>query len=129
MLFLVASVGSDDDSQGTCSSSNEKENCDGQTEKDWLSVAIIFVGIFAVGIGSTGILSFGLPYLDDNSEKDKSPANLSFAMASRIMGPAFGYILGSLTLRVFANPGQNHEGKNIHEGLFYTNKDKKWICM
>ena len=59
-------------------------------------------------------MSFGLPYLDDNSEKDKSPANLSFAMASRIMGPAFGYILGSLTLRVFANPGQGHEGKKTH---------------
>ena len=68
MLFLVASVGSDDDSQGTCSSSNEKENCDGQTEKDWLSVAIIFVGIFRPG-NSTILV---IPYI--NSKGMPRPA-------------------------------------------------------
>ena len=96
-----------------CSASNElNENCDSQTsQKDWLSVGIIFVGIFTVGIGSTSIFSFGIPYVDDNSGKNNSPIYLSFAMASRILGPAFGYVLGSFTLRVFANPAQNHDGK------------------
>ena len=35
-------------------------------------------------------------------------------MISRILGPAFGNILGSFTLRIFANPGENQEG-NISE--------------
>ena len=109
--FTVDSVGAVGDSQGICSASKEEEDCSGQSQKDWLSVGIIFVGIFTVGIGSTGIFSFGIPYLDDNSEKNNSPVALSFAMASRIAGPALGYILGSFTLRVFANPGQNYNGK------------------
>ena len=70
-IFLVNSVGSADDSNGVCSANNElEENCDNQTsQKDWLSVGIIFVGIFTVGIGSTSIFSFGIPYVDDKNEE------------------------------------------------------------
>ena len=112
ILFLVNSVESIGESNSLCLANNTvHEDCDSQvSQKDWVSVGIIFVGIFTVGIGSTSIFSFGIPYIDDNSEKGNSPIALSFAMASRILGPAFGYVLGSFTLRVFANPGENHEG-------------------
>ena len=98
-------------SKGVCASSNTLEDdCDGQIQKDWLSVAIIFIGIFTVGIGSTGILSFGIPYLDDNSEKKNAPIALSLAMFGRVLGPGLGSVLGSITLKVFANPGWKPEG-------------------
>ena len=101
-------------SKGVCAVSNTSDDdCDGQIQKDWLSVAIIFIGIFTVGIGSTGIFSFGIPYLDDNSEKNNSPIALSFAMCSRVFGPALGYVLGSFTLRVFVNPGGACKEENI----------------
>ena len=110
--FLEETVGSTKDSTGICLASDASDtDCDGQTQKDWLSVAIIFIGIFTVGIGSTGIFSFGLPYLDDNAEKNDSPIALSFAMTSRVFGPALGYILGSFSLKVYVNPGRKPEGK------------------
>ena len=106
MSFSVDSLGSTNSSTGVCLSSNTiDDNCDGQTQKDWLSIAIIFIGTFIVGIGSTGIHSFGIPYLDDNSEKNNSPIALSFLLSSRVFGPVIGYVLGLYTLPVFVNPG------------------------
>ena len=46
---------------------------EGQGSRDWLGVSIIFLGIFLSGFGISFYYSFGLPYVDDNSEKDKSP--------------------------------------------------------
>ena len=105
-------VGASNTSTGVCSATNVlNDKCDGQSQKDWLSIAIIFIGIFTVGIGSTGIFSFGVPYLDDNSTKSNTPYALSFAMCSRILGPALGYCLGAVTLKVFVKPGRTPEGK------------------
>ena len=110
--FIVDSVGSDNDLSDLCLATHTtKEQCDSQVQKDWLSIAIIFIAIFTIGTGSTCLFTFGIPYVDDNNAKNKSPLALSFAMASRVCGPSIGYILGSFTLRVFANPGQNHAGE------------------
>ena len=112
---MQAFVDSEDESSHLCYRENTPvDTCDGKTQKDWLSVVIIFIGIFTVGMGSTGIFSFGIPYVDDNSSKENSPVTLSFAMASRIAGPTLGYILGSFCLRVFVNPRQAHGGKILH---------------
>ena len=114
MTISVNSVESRGDSTTLCLANiTILDDCDKQaSQKDWISIAIIFVGIFTVGVGSTGIFSFGVPYIDDNSEKKNSPMAMSFAMSSRVLGPAFGNILGSFTLRIFANPGQNPKGTN-----------------
>ena len=110
--ILVISVEIIGESYSLCQANNTfVDNCDSQgSQKDWISIGIIFAGIFIVGIGSSSIYSFGIPYIDDNSEKKNSPLALSLAMISRILGPAFGNILGSFTLRIFANPGENLEG-------------------
>ena len=78
--------------------------------KDWWSMAIIFVGIFVVGIGSTGIYSFGVPFLDDNAGKQDSPMALGFAMTSRIVGPTIGYALGAVMLSIFVYPKEKPDG-------------------
>ena len=78
--------------------------------KDWLSMAIIFVGIFVVGIGSTGIYSFGVPFLDDNAGKQDSPMALGFAMTSRIVVPTIGYGLGAAMLSIFVYPSEKPYG-------------------
>ena len=109
-------------SNQVCSASNSLDNkCDGQSQKDWLSIAIVFIGIFTVGIGSTGIFSFGLPYMDDNSAKSNSPYALSFAMTSRILGPALGYVMGSFTLKVFVKPGRTPTGKLKTRSIYKAN--------
>ena len=78
--------------------------------KDWWSMAIIFVGIFVVGIGSTGLYSFGVPFLDDNAGKQDSPMALGFAMTSRIVGPTIGYALGAVMLSIFVYPNETPDG-------------------
>ena len=78
--------------------------------KDWWSMAIIFVGIFVVGIGSTGIYSFGVPFLDDNAGKQDSPMALGYAMTSRIVGPTLGYALGAVMLSIFVYPNEKLDG-------------------
>ena len=78
--------------------------------KDWLSMAIIFIGIFVVGIGSTGIYSFGVPFLDDNAGKENSPMALGYAMTSRIVGPTIGYVLGAVMLSIFVYPREKPDG-------------------
>ena len=101
---------------GLCSDDDDflkHQICDRKAPKDWISVAIIFIGIFTVGVGSTGIFSFGIPYIDDNAQRKQSPLALSSIMAGRIIGPTCGYVLGSFTLRVYVNPGADHGGKDV----------------
>ena len=45
--------------------------------KDWTSMWVVFFGIFLLGIATSFFYSFGLPYVDDNSEKEDSPLLLS----------------------------------------------------
>ena len=74
--------------------------CKVQVIRDWGGMALIFVGFFISGIGSSFFYSFGIPYIDDNVSKRNSPMALSFIMAGRVLGPALGYLLGSAALKV-----------------------------
>ena len=76
-------------------------------------MAIVFIGIFVVGIGSTGIYSFGVPFLDDNAGKENSPTALEYAMTSRIVGPTIGYALGAVMLSIFVYPGEKPDGNYL----------------
>ena len=96
----------------------EQCNVNGSPErgyKDWLSMAIVFIGIFVVGIGSTGIYSFGVPFLDDNAGKEDSPMALGYAMTSRIIGPTIGYALGAVMLSTFVYPREKPEGNILYD--------------
>ena len=74
--------------------------CKVQQVRDWAGLAIIFIGFFISGIGTSFFYSFGIPYIDDNVSKRNSPMALSFIMAGRVLGPAMGYLLGSAVLKV-----------------------------
>lgn len=74
-------------------------------------MGVIFFGIFAVGIGSTAIFSFGLPFVDDNNEKNNSPLALAVASCGRTIGPALGYFIGSSTLKYYVYPREKPEGQ------------------
>ena len=69
------------------------EDCD-DTYKDWGSMVVIFFGIFSFGIGVSFYYSFGVPYVDDNTEKIQSPLLLSIIMSAKTLGPSLGYALG-----------------------------------
>lgn len=78
----------------------------GKATKDLGSLAIIFMGIFLMGIGVSFFYSFGIPYVDDNSDKTDSPFRLSIILCSRTLGPTLGYILGASMLAIYINPSK-----------------------
>ena len=44
--------------------------------RDWPGLAIIFIGFFISGIGTSFFYSFGVPYIDDNVSRKNSPVVL-----------------------------------------------------
>eukprot|EP00092_Neocalanus_flemingeri_P019109 GFUD01020699.1.p1 GENE.GFUD01020699.1~~GFUD01020699.1.p1 ORF type:complete len:655 (+),score=122.20 GFUD01020699.1:219-2183(+) len=86
--------------------------------RDWTGIGLIFSGFFITGIGSSFFTSFGIPYIDDNVSKENSPLALSFVMASKMLGPTFGAILGGEALKIYVVPGK---GEGLEEG------DHEWL--
>jgi hypothetical protein len=43
---------------------------------------VVFFGIFLLGIATSFYFSFGLPYVDDNSDRDDSPFFLSLVSSA-----------------------------------------------
>ena len=64
----------------------QEGECDEQHYKDWTSLGIVFLGIFLLGIGVSFYFSFGVPYVDDNTERGNSPLALSVVMSARVIG-------------------------------------------
>ena len=93
------------------------ERCKVQVIRDWGGMALIFVGFFISGIGTSFFYSFGIPYIDDNVSKQNSPMALSFIMAGRVLGPALGYLLGSAALKAGLNILQQFKN-SLKEGHF-----------
>ena len=73
--------------------------------RDVGGMTTIFIGFFISGIGSSFFHSFGIPYMDDNMSKNKSPAYLGVIYGSRTLGPALGALLGNFCLKVYVSPG------------------------
>jgi len=94
--------------QPLCDSSREiVDDCDAEDavgDKDWLSLWIIFFGVFLMGLGGAFYYVFGLPYTDDNSKKDQGPMLIAIIWASRLAGPAVGYALGPACLKLYVKP-------------------------
>ena len=57
-------------------------------------------------------------YLDDNSGKENSQFMLSLTFVFRLIGPTFGYLLGTKCLTTYVNPGQEVD---------YDELDPRWI--
>jgi len=82
------------------------EECHTEKIRDWGGMALIFIGFFISGIGTSFFYSFGVPYIDDNVSRKNSPMAISVVLAGRTLGPALGYVLGTATLKVYVVPGQ-----------------------
>ena len=54
----------------------EDQRCKVERVRDWPGLAIIFIGFFISGIGTSFFYSFGVPYIDDNVSKKNSPVAL-----------------------------------------------------
>ncbi|KAJ8412451.1 hypothetical protein AAFF_G00127870 [Aldrovandia affinis] len=83
---------------------------------------IMLLGQLLLGIGCVPVQPFGISYIDDFASKRNSPLYLGILFAVTTLGPAVGFMLGSIMLRFFVDidkPGGR--------GAELTNKDPRWV--
>ncbi|CAH0381152.1 unnamed protein product [Bemisia tabaci] len=81
-------------------------------------LVVFFVSLLGVGMGQTPVYTLGIPYIDDNVASRESPLYFSITIGVRILGPAMGFILGSLTTRLYVD-------LSVDPGI--TPKDPRWV--
>ncbi|KAL0124702.1 hypothetical protein PUN28_006509 [Cardiocondyla obscurior] len=81
-------------------------------------LAIFFVSLLGVGMGQTAVYTLGIPYIDDNVASRESPLYFAITIGVRILGPALGFILGSLCTMVYADLSRNPQ---------ITPSDPRWV--
>ncbi|XP_070167485.1 solute carrier organic anion transporter family member 74D [Polyergus mexicanus] len=93
------------------SQTDSAEYCEGdflteqriQSKITTVVLAIFFVSLLGVGMGQTAVYTLGIPYIDDNVASRESPLYFAITIGVRILGPALGFILGSLCTMVYAD--------------------------
>ncbi|TRY98359.1 hypothetical protein DNTS_021786 [Danionella cerebrum] len=83
---------------------------------------ILLLGQLLLGIGGVPIQPFGISYIDDFAEKKNSPFYLGILFAVTVIGPAFGYILSSVVLRLFVDIDKMNSGD-----INLKNEDPRWV--
>lgn len=81
-------------------------------------LAIFFVSLLGVGMGQTAVYTLGIPYIDDNVASRESPLYFAITIGVRILGPALGFILGSLCTMLYADLSANPQ---------ITPTDPRWV--
>ncbi|OQV15418.1 Solute carrier organic anion transporter family member 4C1 [Hypsibius exemplaris] len=89
------------------------------TDKDSHIGPLVVFGVshLMMGAGSTTLMILGLPFIDDNSDKQNTPIYFAISFSARIFGPVLGFILGSYCNSIFldwTDPG-------------FSQTDPRWI--
>ncbi|KAL5285654.1 hypothetical protein ACFFRR_007384 [Megaselia abdita] len=89
-----------------------------KSEGNFAPQVVLFTAQFISGIGGSLYYTLGTSYMDDNTQKSKTPALLSLSYFMRMLGPAMGYALASFCLRIYIAP-------NLTPTI--TDKDPRWL--
>ena len=88
-----------------CPANHDDIDCsNGKHSTIWPAVFMLWMGSFLRGLGFTAYFVIGMPYIDDSVSKKNSPIYISLITALRLIGPAGGFLLSSLSLRFYENP-------------------------
>lgn len=89
-----------------------------QTKTTNKVLVIFFVSLLGVGMGQTAVYTLGIPYIDDNVASRESPLYFAITIGVRILGPALGFILGSLCTLLYVDLSVDPQ---------ITPKDPRWV--
>ncbi|XP_063220394.1 solute carrier organic anion transporter family member 74D-like [Bacillus rossius redtenbacheri] len=74
-----------------------------QSKHTTIVLTMFFISLLGVGMGQTAVYTLGIPYIDDNVASRESPLYFAITIGVRILGPALGFILGSVCTRLYAD--------------------------
>uniref|UniRef100_A0A3B3S4C9 Solute carrier organic anion transporter family member n=1 Tax=Paramormyrops kingsleyae TaxID=1676925 RepID=A0A3B3S4C9_9TELE len=82
----------------------------------------VFLGNMLRGIGETPIMPLGVSYLDDFAREENAAFYLSCVQTIGILGPMFGFMLGSLCATLYVDVGAVDL-----ETVSINHKDSRWV--
>jgi dipeptide/tripeptide permease len=83
-----------------CTETESAESLANQ-QLNYIVLVIFVISLYGVGVGQTAVSTLGIPYIDDNVASKESPIYLAITIGVKILGPAFGFILGSYCIRLY----------------------------
>ena len=93
---------------------NECDDADG----NFAPQVLLFIAQLVSGVGGSLYYTLGVSYMDDNIQKSKTPALISFSYFLRMLGPAIGYGLASFALKFYISPSLTPT---------ITTQDPRWL--
>ncbi|XP_078098672.1 solute carrier organic anion transporter family, member 1D1 [Sander vitreus] len=82
----------------------------------------VFLGNMLRGIGETPIMPLGVSYLDDFAKEENTPFYLACIHTVGILGPMFGFMLGSLLAKIYVDIGFVDLNS-----VTINHKDSRWV--
>ncbi|NXO38298.1 SO1C1 protein, partial [Locustella ochotensis] len=82
----------------------------------------ILLGNMLRGIGETPITPLGISYLDDFAKEQNVPVYVACLHTVAMMGPMFGFLLGSLCAKLYVDVGFVDPGS-----ITITPQDSRWV--
>lgn len=101
----------------TNSSDPGRTECETE-EGNLMPQIILFLAQFVAGVGGSLYYTLGVSYMDDNVKKSKTPALISLSYFLRMLGPAMGYALASVCLKMYISPSLTPT---------IDNQDPRWL--
>ncbi|XP_008331619.1 solute carrier organic anion transporter family member 2B1 isoform X2 [Cynoglossus semilaevis] len=109
--------------QSNLTSSSSNQSCS-QQQSDGQQGAypLLLLAQLLLGVASVPIQPFGISYIDDYASRRNSPLYLGIVFAATSVGPALGFITGSMMLRFYVD-----FDKLSKDQIQLDSKDLRWV--